>query len=92
METEDKFLGSFAERYKHCDFLHAKNNQYKEVELEFEKSYLTGYLLINILQFDHKKLKLENNMKITYNEKPWWVYFKTVCARVIKGHHLKRNI
>ena len=63
METEDKFLDSFPERYKHCNFLHAKNDQYKEVELEFEKSYLPGYLLINILQFDHKKLKLENNMK-----------------------------
>ena len=38
MEAEDKFLYSFAERYKRCDFLHAKNDQYKVVELEFKKS------------------------------------------------------
>ena len=70
METEDKFLDSFAERYKHCQFLHAKSHLYKVVELEFEKSDLPGYLLINVLQFDHKKLKLEDNIKVTYNEKP----------------------
>ena len=91
METEDKFSDSFVERYKHCEFLHAKDNLYKVVELEFEKSDLPGYLLINVLQFDHKKLKLEDNIKVTYDEKPCWIYFKTVCTNVIKGHHLKRN-
>ena len=30
-------------------------------------------------------------MKITYDEKPCRIFFKTVCANVIKGHHLKRN-
>ena len=79
METEDKFFDSFAERYKHCDLLHAKSDQYKVVELEIEKSDPPGYPLINMLEFDHKKLKLEDNMKITYNEEPCWVYFKTVC-------------
>ena len=30
-------------------------------------------------------------MKTTYDEKPCRIFFKTVCANVIKGHHLKRN-
>ena len=29
METEDEFLDSFTERYRHCDFLYMKNNQYQ---------------------------------------------------------------
>ena len=37
------------------------------------------------------KLKLEDDMKITYSEKPCKIYLKTVCTNVIKGHHLKRN-
>ena len=77
METEDEFLESFTERYKHCDFLYAKNDQYKVVDLEFEKSY-PPYLLIDILTFDYNKLKLEDNMKITYDEKPCKIYLKTV--------------
>ena len=92
METEDEFLDSFSERYRHCDFLYAKSDQYKVVELEFEKSDLPEYpLVVDILQFDHKKLKLEDDMKIAYDEKPCHVYSKTVCANVIKGHHPKRN-
>ena len=71
MKTEDEFLDSFSERYRHCDFLYAKSNQYKVVELEFEKSDLSEYpLVVDILQFDHKKLKLEDDIKITYYEKP----------------------
>ena len=30
-------------------------------------------------------------MKITYDEKPCKIYLKTVCANIIKGHHLERN-
>ena len=90
METKDEFLDSFSERYRH--FLFAKSDQYKVVELEFEKSDLSEYpLVVDILQFDHKKLKLEDDMKITYYEKPCRVYSKTVCANVIKGHRPKRN-
>ena len=62
------------------------------VELQFEKSDPSEYpLVVDILQFDHKKLKLEDDMKTTYDQKSCWVYFKTVCPNVIKGHHLKRN-
>ena len=49
------------------------------------------WTVVGILQFDHKKLKLEEDMKTTYDEKPCRIFFKTVCANVIKGHHLKRN-
>ena len=38
MKTEDKFLDSFSERYRHCDFFYVKNDQYKVLELEFEKT------------------------------------------------------
>ena len=38
METEDEFGDSFSERYRHCDFLYPRNDQYKVVELEFGRS------------------------------------------------------
>ena len=38
METEDEFTYSFSERYRHCDFLYAKNDQYQVVELQFKKT------------------------------------------------------
>ena len=39
------------------------------VELEFEKiSSLEYWTVVDILQFDHKKLKQEEDMKITYDE------------------------
>ena len=63
-------------------FLYAKNDQYKVVELEFKKSeYFPP--TVDILQFDHKRLKLEDDMKITYDEKPCQVYVKTVCTNII---------
>ena len=61
------------------------------VDLELEKSS-PSYPLTDILTFDYNQLKLEDEMKITYDEKPCKIYLKTVCANVIKGHHLKRNI
>ena len=60
------------------------------VDLEFEKND-PPYPSINILTLDYNKLKLEDDMKITYDEKPCKIYLKTVCANVIKGYHLKRN-
>ena len=60
------------------------------VHLEFEKGG-PPYLSIYILTFDYNKLKLEDDMKLTCNEKPCKIYLKTVCANAIKGHHLKRN-
>ena len=38
METEDEFLDSFSGRYRNCDFLYPRNDQYKVVELELERS------------------------------------------------------
>ena len=48
MEDKDTFKDSFIERFRHCDFLYAKDDQYKVVELDFE---INGppHLLINIL-------------------------------------------
>ena len=56
METEDEFLDSFTERYRHYDFLYAKNDQYKMTDLEFEKDD-PPYLLIDILIFELKNQK-----------------------------------
>lgn len=47
---------------------------------------------MGIFKFDCNKLKLEGEMNLTYDRKPCRVYFKTVWANVIRGHHLKRNI
>ena len=57
------------------------------VDLEFEKSS-PSYLPIDTLTFD---FKLKDDMKITYDEKPCKIYFKTVPANVIRSHPLKRN-
>ena len=46
------------------------------VDLEFEKSGLS-YPSIDILTFDYNKLKTEDNMKITYHEKPCKISLKT---------------
>ena len=62
METEDKFLESFAERYRQCNFVRnvRKKDQYNLVGLEIEKGG-PPYLLIEILTFDYNKLKLEDD-------------------------------
>ena len=87
---EDEFLDSFTGEYKHCDFLYSKNDQHKVVDSEFGKKDLS-YPSIAILAFDYNKLKIEDEMKITYDQKPCKISLKTVCGNVIKGHHLKRN-
>ena len=69
METEDEFLNSFSERYRHCDFLYTKNEQHKVVELEFEKtSSFQCWPIVDILQFDCKNLKLEEDMRRRYEK------------------------
>ena len=81
---------SFTERYRPCDFLYARNDQWKAVDIKFEKN-ASLYPSIDILTFDYNKLKLEDNVKIAYDEKPCKIYLKTVCANFNKGNHLKRN-
>ena len=68
MGTKDEFLEAlefFSERSRPGDFLYTRNNQYRMVKLEFEKSDLSEYPPVDILQFDHNKLKLEDNTKTT---------------------------
>ena len=75
-------------------FLVSKKNHDKVVELELEKSS-PSYLLTEILTFDYNKLKLEDDMKKTYDEKLCKIYLKTVCANIINcmcKYNLKRNI
>ena len=69
--------------------MYAKNDQYKVVDLEFGKND-PSYPSIDILIFDYNKLKIGDDMKITYDEKSFKVSLKTACAKVIKAHHLKK--
>ena len=44
------------------------------------------------LKIDYRKVKLDDNFKIHYDEGPCEIYIKSVAANMMKGHHLKRNI
>ena len=58
--------------------------------LEVEKNG-PSYPPIDIFTFDYNKLKLEDDMKISSNEKACTIYKKTVCVNVTICHHLKRG-
>ena len=46
---------------KECDFLYSKNNQYKIVDLHFfEKQLVENCPLIDLLNFDNEKSKLDD--------------------------------
>ena len=84
---------SFAKRYRHSDFLYSRNDQYKIVDLcFFSKKYVEKNLLIDLLKFDYRKVKLNDKYEIYYDDGPCEIYIKNVPAHIIKGHHLKRNI
>ena len=84
---------SFAEKYRHSDFLYSRNDQYKIVDLHFfEKQLVEKYPLINLLDFDYREVKFDDKFKIYYDDGTCEIYIKNVAANIIKGHHLKRNI
>ena len=91
---EEITTGSFVEKYRHSDFLYSRNDQYKIVDLHFffEKQHVEKYPLINLLEFDYRKVKLDGKFKIYYDDGPCEIYIKNVAANIIKRHHLKRNI
>ena len=65
-------------------FCMLKNDQYKVVDKEFEESD-PSCLPTDILTLDYNKLKLEDDMEISCDEKPCNIYLKTACAKVIKA-------
>ena len=66
---------SFCKRYRHSDFLYSRNDQYKITDLHFfEKQHVEKYLMINLIKFDCRKVKLNDNLKIHYNEWPCEIY------------------
>ena len=81
---------SFAERYRHSDFLYFRNDQYKIVDLHFfEKQYVEKNLLIDLLNLDHRKVKLDDNFKIYYGDGPCEICIKSVTAN--KGSSFEKK-
>lgn len=48
-------------------------------------------MLIDLLKFNCRKVKLDDEFKVHYNEGPCDFYIKSVAANIIKGHHLKKK-
>ena len=69
----------FAERYRHSEFLYPKNGQYKIVDLKFyEKQHVEKYLLIDLLEIDCKKIRLGDEFKVYYDNRPCDINMKKV--------------
>lgn len=49
-------------------------------------------MLIDLLKFNCRKVKLDDEFKVHYNEGPCDFYIKSVAANIIKGQHLKKNV
>ena len=49
-------------------------------------------MLIDLLKFNCRKVKLDDEFKVHYNEGPCDFYIKSVATNIIKGHHLKKNV
>ena len=58
----------------------------------FEKQLVENCPLIDLLNFDNEKSKLDDKFKIYYDKRPCNIYIKNVAATIIKGNHLKRYV
>ena len=82
----------FAERYRHSEFLYSKNGQYKIADLNFyEKQHVEKYPLIDLLEVDCKKIRLDDEFKIHYDNRPCNISIKIIAVCIVKGHPSKRN-
>ena len=92
-DEDETASDSFCKRYKHSDFLNSSNDQYKIIDLHyFEKQHVEKYLLIDLFKFDFRKVRLDDNFKIHYDQGPYEIYIKSAAANLTKGYHLKRNV
>ena len=60
----------------------------------FKKQHVEKYPMFDLfdLKIDYRKVKLDDNFKIHYDEGSSEIYIKSVAANMMKEHHLKRNI
>ena len=85
-------VDSWNERIINTEFLFSKNGQYKTVDLNFyERLRKKKQPLIDILQIDCSKIKLDDELKIYYDNFPCDTSIKKIAAAIIKGHRLKQN-
>ena len=83
---------SFAERYRYSDSLHSRTDQYKVVDFHlFERQHVKIYLLIDLLKFDYRKVSLNENFTIYYDNSSCEICMKSDAANIIKGHKLKNK-
>ena len=70
----------------------SKNGLHKTVDLNFhERQHVEKYPVIDVLQIDCNKIKLDNEFSIHYDNCPCDIGIRNFAAGIIKGHHLKRN-
>ena len=85
-------VDSWNERVINIEFLFSKNGHYKTVDLNFyERQYAKKQPLIDILQIDCSKIKLDDELKIYYDSFPWDISIKKIAAAKIKGNRLKKK-
>ena len=74
-------------------FLYFRNDQYKTVDFHyyyyyyyyyFEKQDAEKYLLIDLLKFDYRKVKLDDELKIQYGDGPCGISIKRCGANIIR--------
>lgn len=83
------------QKYRHSGFFYSRNYQYKILDLDFfKKQHVEKYPMFDLfdLKIDYRKVKLDDNFKIHYDEGSSEIYIKSVAANMMKEHHLKRNI
>ena len=69
-----------------------KNDQYKTVDLHlFDKQHDKKHPAVDLLSFDCSKVRLDNNFKICYYDKPCNVSIERIAASMVKGYHLIRK-
>ena len=74
-------VDSWNERVINIEFLFSKNGHYKTVDLNFyERQYAKKQPLIDILQIDCSKIKLDDELKIYYDNFPCDISFKKNCC------------
>ena len=72
-------------------FLYFRNDQYKIVDFHyyyyyyfFEKQDAKKYLLIDLLKFDYRKVKLDDELKIQYGDGPCGISIIRFGANIIR--------
>ena len=76
---------TYAERLRNVEFLYAKNDQYKTVDLHFfYKQHDKKYPAVDLLSFDCSKIMLDDKFKICYDNKPCNVSIERIAASTLR--------